>query len=277
MRCENGPLISVLMGVRYRREDTGLLERSVRSIQEQTYRSFELPVCDDGSTEKAKVLLDRLAAEDARIRLIRDPVCLDLARKLNLCLKAAKGRYIARMDDDDRSFPDRLEKQLRFLEDHDDIAFVGCNVRLIREGHPAGERRLPPRPAVEDFYFTQPYIHPALLFRREALDAVGRYSEDPYCELCEDYDLLLRLYGTGYAGANIQEPLLDYTVSDGSNRKMKHRLNEAKTRYRRFKDLGKLPGAWPYVVKPIAVGMLPKGITRRLKTAKMLSSEGNGR
>ena len=271
------PLVSVIMGVRYTRADTALLERAVRSVLYQTYSNLELLVCDDGSTAAARVLLEQLAGEDRRVKLIRDGECLDLAVKLNRCLSEAAGEYIARMDDDDRSFPDRLEKQLRFLEDHDDIAFVGCNVRLIREGHPAGERRLPPRPAVEDFYFTQPYIHPALLFRREALDAVGRYSEDPYCELCEDYDLLLRLYGTGYAGANIQEPLLDYTVSDGSNRKMKHRLNEAKTRYRRFKDLGKLPGAWPYVVKPIAVGMLPKGITRRLKTAKMLSSEGNGR
>lgn len=269
MRCEEGPLISILMGVRYRRGDTGLLERSVRSIQEQTYRSFELLLCDDGSTAEARALLDRLAEEDDRIRLIRDPACLDLAKKLNRCLKAAQGRYIARMDDDDRSSPDRLEKQLRFLEDHDDIAFVGCNVRLIRDGNPAGERRFPFRPAVEDFYFTQPYIHPALLFRRKALDAVGGYSEDGDCVLCEDYDLLLRMYQAGFQGANIQEPLLDYTVSDGTNRKMRHRLNEARTRYRRFRDLGKLPGAWPHVVKPIVVGLLPGAVRERMRKKKV--------
>ena len=62
MCCEKEPLVSVIMGVRYRQEDTGLLEQSVRSIQEQTYRSFELLVCDDGSTAEAKALLERLAA-----------------------------------------------------------------------------------------------------------------------------------------------------------------------------------------------------------------------
>ena len=265
MCCEEKPLVSVIMGTRYRRENTGLLERSVRSILGQTYQNVEYLICDDGSTAEAKSLLEGLAAEDVRIRLIRDPECLDLGKKLNLCIKAAQGLYIARMDDDDFSHVDRLEKKVCFLEEHNDISFVGCNVRLMKDGVPVGERRLPFRPTVEDFYMTQPYIHPALVFRREALEAVGGYSEDADCILCEDYDLLLRMYKAGRVGANIQEPLLDYTVSDGSNRKMRHRLNEVRTRYRRFRDLGRLPGAWPYVVKPIAVGLLPGAVRERLR------------
>lgn len=269
MRCEGGSLISVLMGVRYRREDTQLLERSVRSIQEQTYQSFELLVCDDGSTAEAKKLLKRLAGEDTRIQLIRDPACLDLARKLNLCLKTARGRYIARMDDDDWSRPDRLEKQVRFLEEHEGTSFVGCNVACVQDGQYTGDWRYPAYPKVEDFYILQPYIHPALMFRREALEAVGGYSEDPSCALCEDYDLLLRMYKAGYVGANIQESLLDYTVWTGANRKMHDRMNEVRTRYRRFRDLGKLPGAWPYVVKPIMVGLLPGAVRERMRKKKV--------
>ena len=265
MCCEGKPLVSVIMGTRYRREDAGLLERAVRSILDQTYRNIEFLVCDDGSTAEAKAKLEQLAGEDGRLRLIQGHGCSDLAKKLNVCLKAAQGQYIARMDDDDFSHPDRLEKQVRFMEENSGVSFVGCNAQLIKGGAPIGGRRLPPRPTVEDFYMTQPYIHPALLFRREALDAVEGYSEDDDCVLCEDYDLLLRMYKAGHTGANIQEALFDYTVSDGSNRKMHHRLNEAKTRYRRFRDLGKLPGAWPYVVKPIAVGLLPKRIRDRLR------------
>lgn len=267
LNMSDNPLVSVIMGVRYTRPDTGLLGRAVRSVLAQTYHSLELLICDDGSTAAARALLEQLAGEDRRVKLIRDGACLDLAKKLNLCLSSASGDYIARMDDDDFSHPDRLEKQIRFLEEHDDISFVGSNVKLIRDGVDTGERKLPRRPGVEDFYVTQPYIHPALVFRAAALRAVGGYSESTGCVLCEDYDLLLRMYAQGMQGANLQECLLDYTVSAAAKggRTMRHRRNEAVTRYKRFKELGKLPGAWPYVVKPLVVGLLPARVLDRLK------------
>ena len=114
---------------------------------------------------------------------------------------------------------------------------------------------------------TQPYVHPALLFRRACLDAVGGYSEDPRCILCEDYDLLLRLYEAGFTGANLQEILFDYTipVTAKGSRRMKHRWNEAVTRFRRFRGLGVLPRAWPYVLKPLAVGLVPERLLYALK------------
>lgn len=264
---EKQPTISVLMGVRYSREDTLHLERAVQSILKQTYQNLELLICDDGSTETARSWLEKMAAQEARIRLIRDAGCLDLAKKLNLCLKSAQGEYIARMDDDDYSYPDRLEKQIRFLIDHPGASFVGCNVNLVQNKVIIGERKFPPWPGVEDFYFVQPYIHPTLLFQREALLAVGGYSEQLNCVLCEDYDLLLRLYKAGFKGANLQEILLDYTVplNAKGNRKWKHRWNETVTRWKRFQELGKLPGALPYVIKPIAVGLIPEGALARLK------------
>lgn len=273
------PLVSVIMGVRYTRSDTALLERAVRSILDQTYPALELLICDDGSTQSARVWLERVSMQDARVRLVRDAVCLDLAKKLNLCLAAASGTYIARMDDDDYSHPDRLEKQVCFLRADHTVAFAGCDVGLFRAGERIGERRFPERPKVEDFYFVQPYIHSALVFRAEALRAVGGYSESTDCLLCEDYDLLLRMYAKGMQGANLQEILLDYTVpsSPKGNRRMKHRFNEAVTRYKRFKELGKLPGAWPYVLKPLAVGLLPGCILCRMKswrTDKADNSEG---
>lgn len=261
------PEVSVIMGTRYRRTDTALLQRAVESILNQTYSDFEFLICDDGSTEEAKFFLERVAAVDTRVKLVRRADCLDLARKLNLCISAVKGKYIARMDDDDFSHPDRLEKQIAVLSCTPATAFVGCNVSLVLNGTYVGTRVLPKWPKVEDFYFTQPYIHPALMFRREVFGAVNGYSERQNCEFCEDYDLLLRLYEEGYAGINLQEVLLDYTISGNakSGRRMRHRFNEAHTRYKRFKALGRFPTALPYVIKPIIVGLLPSKVLTAAK------------
>ncbi len=83
----------------------------------------------------------------------------------------------------------------------------------------------------------------SLLFRAEALKEVGGYSEDKRCILCEDYDLLLRLYAMGFKGMGLQEKLVDCSVPlDGvGTRNMSHCFNEMVTRYRRFKALGQLP------------------------------------
>lgn len=260
-------LVSVLMGVYYRRVDTALLERSVRSILAQTHQNLELLICDDGSSDEAAALLDELARQDTRIRLLRPGNAYSLPCKLNLCLQNARGRWIARMDDDDFSHPERLEKQMNYLQAHPESGFVGCNVSLVQGKNAVGVRRLPEQPSVRDFYFAQPFIHPTLLFRREALMQVNGYSEDKCCLLCEDYDLLLRLYATGCRGANLQEILFDYTIpaTAKGSRRMRHRWNEAVTRYRRFWELGELPWALPFVVKPILVGLLPEGILKALK------------
>lgn len=142
---------------------------------------------------------------------------------------------------------------------------------LVRGGKIIGERNLPEAPEVKDFYFTQPFIHPALLFRREALDAVGGYNESKNCLLCEDYDLLLRLYEHGFTGGNLQETLLDYTVpmTAKGNRTMAHRWNETLTRWKRFKALKQFPKALPFVVKPLLVGMLPERILGAWKLKRL--------
>ena len=270
MCCER-PRVSVLMGVFYRKEDLAALETSIRSILSQTFTDFELLICDDGSHDAARRVLDTLSAEDGRIRLIReDNAPTDLAYKLNVCLSHARGDFIARMDDDDYSHPERFAKQLAFLEEHPEIDFVGCNVNLVRYREKVGVRVLPAYPEVRDFYFVQPFIHPALMLRKEALQMVNGYSEDPHCVLCEDYDLLLRLYAKGCKGANLQAFLLDYTVpaTAQGNRKMSHRMNEAVTRWRRFRELGVLPGALPYVIKPVIVGLLPEKVLQAAKEAR---------
>ena len=265
------PLISAIMGVRYRRESLDLLRRAVESVLNQTVTDFEFLICDGGSSPEAGSLLDSYAETDSRICLIREEkIPTDLAHKLNACLQRAEGALIARMDDDDVSHPERFARQTSYLAERPDIAFVGCNVALQAEGVTVGHRAFPEYPQVKDFYFTQPFIHPTLVFRREALLAVGGYSEGKYQVLCEDYDLLLRFYMAGYRGANLQEDLFDYTVpaSVKGNRRMHHRWNETVTRWCRFKEMHLLPKALPYVVKPLVVGLLPEALLAKLKKQK---------
>ena len=107
-----------------------MLERSVRSIVEQTYPNWELILCDDGSTNAALLWMQNLAARDSRIRLLQNDRNLGLARTLNRCLSVANGAYLARQDDDDISKPDRFEKQIAYLESHADVDFVGSNCDL---------------------------------------------------------------------------------------------------------------------------------------------------
>lgn len=261
------PLISVVMGVYYQNRDVFQLQRSLESILRQTVSDFEVLICDDGSSNEAKQYLDDMAKKDSRIRLLRRNNVFSLPSKLNTCLASARGVWIARMDDDDYSHPTRFAEQLDYLEKTPQIAFVGCCVNLICEDQQVGIRNFPEFPVVRDFYMVQPYIHPTLFFRREALEKIGGYSENQHCVLCEDYDLLLRMYGYGYQGANLQKVLFDYTIPKHAkgNRKMKHRWNEVVTRYQRFRDLHVLPRAFPYVVKPIVVGLIPERVLRWIK------------
>lgn len=272
---DNQPLISVLMGVRYLREDLFLLKRAVNSILSQSYENFEFLICENGSREEVKMYLRELERAEAKVRLINGVGADTLAEKLNRCLKAAKGEYIARMDDDDVSCSERLATQMEYLQNHSEVAFVGSIADLERDGEAAGRRNLPEKPTARDFYFVQPFLHPTLFFRREILEAAGGYCESSRCDGCEDYDLLLRLYECGMTGANIQTPLLTYTLPPRGrkNRSMGQRWNEAKTRFVRFRSLGVLPQALPYVIKPLVVGLVPSPALEKWKERR----EKNGR
>lgn len=264
-------MISVIMGVLSHKADTSSLRQAVCSILEQTYTDFECLIQDDGSCLEAISLLSAMAGQDTRIRLVRGSGRQSLPEKMNECLRYARGSLIARMDDDDFSAPDRFEKQVAFLQEHPEIAFVGANTRQMREGRFVRMRKLPEYPKAEDFFLTQPFVHPVLMFRREVLDEAGGYSESRRQLFCEDYDLLLRLYEKKHYGANLQEALLDYTLPPyGKKRyRLRYCLNEAVTRYARFKALGLLPKALPYVMKPLAIGLLPPKWRDYLKERKM--------
>lgn len=115
-----------------------MLQQAVESILSQTFREFEFIIIDDGSTDESVDYLNQL--QDERIRLIRNPVNIGLTKSLNIGLKAAKGKYIARMDADDISLPQRFEKQYAYMEAHPNVILCGARVASFNKdpSHPVG-------------------------------------------------------------------------------------------------------------------------------------------
>ena len=113
---QNKTKVSVIMGF-YNNEST--LARAINSILNQTYDKWELIMCDDGSTDYSySIAKDYFKKYPDRIKLLQNPKNMHLANALNRCLKEASGEYIARMDADDESLPQRFERQVEFLDNH---------------------------------------------------------------------------------------------------------------------------------------------------------------
>ena len=255
--------ISVLMSV-YNNEATA--GDSIASIVAQTYADWELLLVDDKSTDGSFRVLSDWARRDSRIRLIRNERNLGLAASLNRALAEARGEYVARMDGDDISLPQRFEKQVAFLIAHPEHAVVGSSAILFdREGE-WGIRAGAQQPTKKDFLWGTQFIHPSVMMRRGALKAVGGYRVCRDTLRTEDYDLFMRLYAHGFTGYNLGEPLLRYfDPRQPKPVRYRFRVSEARIRWSGFRALGLMPGGLPYVLKPLVVGLLPGGLKRRLQ------------
>lgn len=259
------PKISVIMGI-YNGTET--MDEAIESICKQSYQDWELIICDDCSQdktlEKAKIWENR----ESRIKVIKNVKNQGLAATLNHCLREASGEYIARMDDDDISYPNRFEKQVDFLDKNQEYDFVSSLVDCY-DGSEIVRNRFwrKERPEKKDFLKGTQFVHPATMFRIQCLIAVDGYCEAKMTKRTEDYDLFMRLYAAGYKGYNIQTPLLRYTVNVESMKKKgeyKYRINEAKVRFFGFKNLGLFPLGLIFIIRPLIVGLVPKQVIWKL-------------
>jgi glycosyltransferase involved in cell wall biosynthesis len=262
--------ISVIMGV-YNQWNKGILLDAVQSILDQTMREFEFIIWDDGSDPEAAGHIQELADMDERIVLAGKEENRGLAYSLNACIRLAKGKYIARMDADDISLPNRLERQYQFLESHPEYAWCGCNTQLFDADGVWGIRRMPERPEKSDYLKYSPYVHPTVMFRSLVFDSNEGYLESEDTLRCEDYEIFMRLRSAGLWGYNLQETLFCYREDKAAykRRKMKYRIREAKLRYCNFKEMGILfPFGWLYVIRPIAGGFIPTPLMTFLKRTR---------
>ncbi len=262
--------ISVAMGV-YNPGNIEELYQAVDSVLNQTFDEFELLLYDDASRPEVADALQRIAEKDGRIRLLRGEKNQGLAHALNECIKHAKGEYIARMDADDLSAPERFGVQKAFLDTNREYAFVGCNAELFDEKGVWGTWTMTERPSVKEFLRYSPYIHPSVMFRKEVLIAEGGYRDTEETRRCEDYELFMRLFAMGHHGYNIDKVLFSYREGREwqDKRKLRHRIAEMKIRYRGFRAMGAMrPKTWIYVIKPVVTAMIPRKICRYVRRGK---------
>lgn len=191
-----------------------LVGEAVECMLRQTWSDFELIIIDDGSTDETPMVLSRFG--DPRIRLVRQQN-RGLAATLNKGIELASGRYVARQDQDDVSYPTRLAKQVAYLEEHVNCALVGTWAEIWRDGKSGRQHRHPASNSQLQFelLFNNPFVHSSVMIRKAALDQVGGYSTDPARQPPEDYELWSRI-ARQYQVANIPEVLHVYREVPGS-------------------------------------------------------------
>jgi glycosyltransferase involved in cell wall biosynthesis len=218
--------VSVVMPVR---NAMPFLDEAVASILAQTHRNFEFLIGDDGSTDGSTERLEQWAARDSRIRLIRSGSAgLGPSGSSNWVVRNATHQWVARMDADDVSRPDRLNRQLRAMLAHPDAVIVGSLFESIDN---AGRLVFGlNRRALLNIHNDFPVAHGSILFRREAFERAGGYR--PECDYWEDRDLLFRMMQQGKS-IILPDAVFRYRFSSTSSRWMS---DEAKVT--RAVDLG---------------------------------------
>lgn len=208
------------------------LPAAVACVQMQTFRDWSLIVVDDGSTDDSLALLERMADEDSRIRVLAEPH-RGLAQALNIGLQEADASWVARMDADDRCVPERLEKQLAYARVHPECDVIASQVRHVPGELPSGglERYvrwmndlLTHDAMARQRFIEQPLAHPSVLVRREAFERYGVYRDGDFPE---DYELWLRWFARGACFGKVPEPLLAWCDYPGRFTRTNPRCTEA--------------------------------------------------
>jgi glycosyltransferase involved in cell wall biosynthesis len=199
---KSNPKVTVLMSV-YNNEK--YLSEAIDSILNQTFKDFEFIIVNDASIDGTLDILKRY--KDPRLQIINNKENIGLTRSLNMGLQIAKGDYIARQDADDISAPDRLKKEIDFLDTHKEHAVTGTSVKVIDENSKV--IRLLDRPTEDEqirkFLRVDNCInHGSVMMRKIALDKVGQYDEN--MTRSQDYELWLRI-SKEYLLGNLSEYL----------------------------------------------------------------------
>lgn len=230
------PQISVVMTVY---NGARFLKETVESLLNQSFQDFELIIVDNCSQDDSVAIIR--SYRDPRIKLIVNEKNLGQTKALNVGLNICRGRFIARMDADDMAVPKRLELQVKFLEEHTEIAAVGGWCQDINaEGKSLRMYRTATDHRVIKYYLmgcgdlTEWTItHPTVMIRSEVLGKIGFYKEEAGGEYNypQDYEYWRRMIAHGYAIANMPEILLKYRILEGSESRsgydqlLNHRMN----------------------------------------------------
>jgi glycosyltransferase involved in cell wall biosynthesis len=222
------PRVSVLLPS-YKPSQKYALE-CLAGLEAQTYRDFEVVIVDESDSATTDWL--RSQKTYFPMRVVRPNERLGLAKSLNLGIGECHGEFIARHDMDDICMPDRLEKQVAFLDKNPQVAAVGSwSVMIDADGVRAGLRKYPttPRAVRLQAGLWNPFPHPGLMLRRSFFDCYGVYDADCYNE---DYELWLRAMSRGAVMLNLEQPLIYYRLESNDRVRPRIWIETAKLRWR---------------------------------------------
>jgi glycosyltransferase involved in cell wall biosynthesis len=223
------PLATVLMPV-YNAES--YVSEAIESILNQTFTDFEFLIIDDASTDTSLEIIQQYS--DKRIRLISNATNLGIAQTLNKGIDLAKGKYIARMDADDISEKDRLEKQIGLLENYPEFGLCGSWIKIM------GTDKIVKLPCSDEELQVQllknsPFAHPGVIFRANIIKKNALYY-NPVFSVTEDYELWTKI-SKHTKLCNIPEPLLEYRLHNNQATRLKKYLIEEQRDKIRLKQI----------------------------------------
>ncbi len=253
------PAVSVIMPVKNQEK---YIEVALRSVVDQKFEDMEIIVINDGSTDKTAQKLKGFQ-KDNRIHIIDLQQSQGIVTALNIGLKATTGQFIARMDGDDAMHPERIQKQVEFMQSHAGVDLCGCcvtcfndadalsqGVRKFQEWH---NSLLTGEEMRRDMYVDSPMVHPTFFGSRAFFQQLGGYRDTGFAE---DYDLIFRAIFSGAKLKKLPERLLKWRdhphreIRTNPNLK-KDRLFRQKARFfRKFDPMANQPlylfGIWRY-------------------------------
>lgn len=199
------PLVSVIIPIY---NAAPYLKEAIESITNQTYKNLEIILVDDCSTDNSFEIAKSI--KDNRIKLYKNPENLKISKTLNFAISKTKGEYIARMDADDISDLTRIEKQISFLENHQDIDFCSTAIRFFGEIEQDLFYKTNIKDIRDEILQGSPFAHAITVFRAK-IKPYLQY-EDKYAG-AEDIELFSRLLKNGIKGGNLNEILYSYRIT----------------------------------------------------------------
>lgn len=187
--------------------DEKYLDQSIDSILNQSYTDFEFLIINDGSTDSTLKILEKFS--DERIKVINNPSNQGLVFSLNLGLDLAIGEFIIRMDSDDISLPERIQKQVDFMESNPEIVICGTNRFVIGKEGFGTEVQLTPSELVSISIFNSPLVHPSVCIRKSFLEKYQLKYDSNFVH-AEDTALWLEIIKKGGLIHVFNERLLGY-------------------------------------------------------------------
>ncbi len=242
------------------------LDRTFESIRSQTFQDYRIVAIDDGTTDSTSSRLEKWqsAFGSKKFLLLRNEKNIGLTKSLNKGLTYINEPFTARIDADDWWHPEKLRKQIEFLENHRDFGVIGCNYentdsrKRITVHCPETDKEIK-----RNIIRKNPFAHSAVVFQTDLIKSLGGYDES--IRYGQDYELWLRA-SSKTRFHNIQETLC-FRSSEGetsSEKQNAQMLQCLKTQIRYIRELHRSPAEYRFLLEPLAVLLTPAFI-RSLK------------